>query len=95
MSAQDIDFSWYLLACRVQAETSDGAERNRYLVQYVDYAFDDFGGRHEPVYPGLCSVWRSLARSKVHSVFISTSTDHCSHIRTGSMLSTQVLGPVY
>jgi hypothetical protein len=49
---------------RVQAETSEGAERNRYLVQYVDYAFDDFGGRHEPVYPGLCSVWRSLARSK-------------------------------
>ncbi|XP_024369391.1 guanine nucleotide exchange factor SPIKE 1 isoform X5 [Physcomitrium patens] len=49
---------------RVQAETSDGAERNRYLVHYVDYAFNDFGGRHEPVYPGLCSVWRSLARSK-------------------------------
>ncbi|XP_024370509.1 guanine nucleotide exchange factor SPIKE 1 [Physcomitrium patens] len=49
---------------RVQGETSDGAERNRYLVQYVDYAFDDFGGRHDPVYSGLCSVWRSLARSK-------------------------------
>ncbi|XP_073392859.1 guanine nucleotide exchange factor SPIKE 1 isoform X2 [Physcomitrium patens] len=49
---------------RVQGETSDGDERNRYLVQYLDYAFDDFGGRHDPVYPGLCSVWRSLARSK-------------------------------
>ena len=54
-----------LFLCRVQAETSEGVERNRYLVHYVDYAFDDFGGRHEPVYPGLCSVWRSLARSKV------------------------------
>lgn len=53
--------------CRVQGETSDGAERNRYLVHYLDFAFDDFGGRHDPVYPGLCSVWRSLARSKVYS----------------------------
>jgi hypothetical protein len=34
------------------------------LVHYVDYAFDDFGRRPDPVYPGLCNVWRSLARSK-------------------------------
>jgi hypothetical protein len=33
-------------------------------VHYVDYAFDDFGRRPDPVYPGLCNVWRSLARSK-------------------------------
>jgi hypothetical protein len=51
---------------RVQQETLDGGgDRNKYLVQYVDYSFDDFGGLTEPVYPGLCSVWRSLARSKV------------------------------
>ncbi|MCO5610234.1 hypothetical protein L7F22_064470 [Adiantum nelumboides] len=49
---------------RVQQESSDGAERNRFLVQYVDYLFDDFGGRQPPVYPGLCTVWGSLARSK-------------------------------
>ncbi|EFJ04870.1 hypothetical protein SELMODRAFT_449303 [Selaginella moellendorffii] len=49
---------------RVQQESSDGAERNRYLVQFIDYAFDDFGGRRPPVYPGLCNVWRGLARSK-------------------------------
>lgn len=49
---------------RVQQESSDGAERNRFLVNYVDYAFDDFGGRQPPVYPGLSSVWGSLARSK-------------------------------
>ncbi|KAG0603065.1 hypothetical protein M758_10G063500 [Ceratodon purpureus] len=50
---------------RVQQETVDGGgDRNKYLVQYVDYSFDDFGGLTEPVYPGLCSVWRSLARSK-------------------------------
>ncbi|KAJ7561812.1 hypothetical protein O6H91_03G042400 [Diphasiastrum complanatum] len=49
---------------RVQQESSDGAERNRFLVQYVDYAFDDFGGRQGSVYPGLCNVWRGLARSK-------------------------------
>ena len=55
----------------MQAESSEGAERNRYLVQYIDYAFDDFGGHHEPVYPGLCSVWRSLARSKVFSTLIT------------------------
>ncbi|KAG0565982.1 hypothetical protein KC19_7G029000 [Ceratodon purpureus] len=50
---------------RVQQENPDGgADRSKYLVQYVDYYFDDFGGLLEPVYPGLCSVWRSLARSK-------------------------------
>lgn len=49
---------------RVQQESSDGAERNRFLVQYIDYLFDDFGGRQLPVYPGLCTVWGSLARSK-------------------------------
>eukprot|EP00250_Pteridium_aquilinum_P019527 c24469_g1_i1 orf=329-5872(-) len=49
---------------RVQQESSDGAERNRFLVQYIDYLFDDFGGRQPPVYPGLCTVWGSLARSK-------------------------------
>ncbi|URE46978.1 Dedicator of cytokinesis [Musa troglodytarum] len=49
---------------RVQQESSDGADRNRFLVKYVDYAFDDFGGRQAPVYPGLSTVWGSLARSK-------------------------------
>lgn len=49
---------------RVQQESSDGADRNRFLVNYVDYAFDDFGGRQAPVYPGLSTVWGSLARSK-------------------------------
>ncbi|KAL3697766.1 hypothetical protein R1sor_011842 [Riccia sorocarpa] len=49
---------------RVQQESSEGADRNHYLVQYVDYAFDDLGGLQDPVYPGLCNVWRSLARSK-------------------------------
>ncbi|OAY76191.1 guanine nucleotide exchange factor SPIKE 1 [Ananas comosus] len=49
---------------RVQQESTDGAERNRFLVSYVDYAFDDFGGRQAPVYPGLSTVWGSLARSK-------------------------------
>ncbi|GMP92338.1 hypothetical protein CsSME_00042601 [Camellia sinensis var. sinensis] len=49
---------------RVQQESVDEAERNRFLVNYVDYAFDDFGGRQPPVYPGLSTVWGSLARSK-------------------------------
>ncbi|CAM6094734.1 unnamed protein product [Calypogeia fissa] len=49
---------------RVQQESSNGADRNPFLVQYVDYCFDDLGGRLDPVYPGLCNVWRSLARSK-------------------------------
>lgn len=49
---------------RVQHESVDDAERNRFLVNYVDYAFDDFGGRQPPVYPGLSTVWGSLARSK-------------------------------
>lgn len=51
----------------MQQESVDDAERNRYLVNYVDYAFDDFGGRQAPVYPGLSTVWGSLARSKVTS----------------------------
>ncbi|XP_012438685.1 guanine nucleotide exchange factor SPIKE 1 [Gossypium raimondii] len=49
---------------RVQQESVDDSERNRSLVNYVDYAFDDFGGRQPPVYPGLSTVWGSLARSK-------------------------------
>lgn len=58
---------------RVQQESSDGgADRNKYLVQYVDYSFDDFGGVSEPVYPGLCSVWRSLARSKVCYISVAS-----------------------
>jgi hypothetical protein len=57
--------------CRVQQESSDGAERNRFLVNYVDFAFDDFGDRQTPVYPGLSTVWGSLARSKVNMDFLS------------------------
>ncbi|KAF8036039.1 hypothetical protein BT93_C1910 [Corymbia citriodora subsp. variegata] len=49
---------------RAQQESADDNERNRFLVNYVDYAFDDFGGRQPPVYPGLSAVWGSLARSK-------------------------------
>ncbi|KAL2934079.1 Guanine nucleotide exchange factor SPIKE 1 [Bienertia sinuspersici] len=49
---------------RVQQESVDDAERNRFLISYVDYAFDDFGGRQLPVYSGLSTVWGSLARSK-------------------------------
>ncbi|GAB2285061.1 MAP kinase Spk1 [Dionaea muscipula] len=49
---------------RVQQESVDDAERNRFLVSYVDHVFDDFGGRQPPVYPGLSTVWGSLARSK-------------------------------
>ncbi|KAK9937405.1 hypothetical protein M0R45_014199 [Rubus argutus] len=48
----------------LQQESVDDAERNHFLVNYVDYAFDDFGGRQPPVYPGLSTVWGSLARSK-------------------------------
>lgn len=50
---------------RVQQESVDEAERNVFLVNYVDYAFDDFDDRQPPVYPGLSTVWGSLARSKV------------------------------
>lgn len=53
----------------MQQESVDEAERNVYLVNYVDFAFDDFGGRQPPVYPGLSTVWGSLARSKVHTLF--------------------------
>lgn len=56
---------------RVQQESSDGAERNKFLVNYVDFAFDDFGDRQTPVYPGLSTVWGSLARSKVSMDFFS------------------------
>ncbi|KAL0379335.1 UNVERIFIED_CONTAM: Guanine nucleotide exchange factor SPIKE 1 [Sesamum radiatum] len=37
---------------RVQQESVDDGERNLFLVNYVDFAFDDFGGRQPPVYPG-------------------------------------------
>lgn len=50
---------------RVQQVSFDDADRNRFLVTYVDYSFDDFGGNQPPVYPGLSTVWGSLARSKV------------------------------
>ncbi|EPS68174.1 hypothetical protein M569_06596, partial [Genlisea aurea] len=49
---------------RVQQESVDDGERNLFLVNFVDLAFDDFGGRQQPVYPGLSTVWGSLARSK-------------------------------
>ncbi|KAL1563417.1 MAP kinase Spk1, variant 2 [Salvia divinorum] len=49
---------------RVQQESVDDGERNIFLVNYVDFSFDDFGGRQPPVYPGLSTVWGSLARSK-------------------------------
>ncbi|KAB1216896.1 Dedicator of cytokinesis protein 8 [Morella rubra] len=52
------------IVTRVQQESVDDAERNHFLVNYVDYAFDDFEGRQPPVYPGLSTVWGSLARSK-------------------------------
>ncbi|KAM3684141.1 hypothetical protein ACB098_11G022000 [Castanea mollissima] len=52
------------IVTRVQQESADDAERNHFLVNYVDYTFDDFGGRQAPVYPGLSTVWGSLARSK-------------------------------
>lgn len=58
-------FDMWNALCRVQQESVDDAERNHFLVNYVDYAFDDFGGRQPPVYPGLSTVWGSLARSKV------------------------------
>ncbi|CAJ1978392.1 unnamed protein product [Sphenostylis stenocarpa] len=51
-------------AFRAMQESVDDAERNHFLVNYVDCAFDDFGGRQPPVYPGLSTVWGSLARSK-------------------------------
>lgn len=51
----------------MQQESVDEAERNIFLVNYVDYSFDDFGGRQPPVYPGLSTVWGSLARSKVNN----------------------------
>lgn len=55
--------------CRAQQESVDDNERNRFLVNYVDCAFDDFGGRQPPVYPGLSAVWGSLARSKVKGFY--------------------------
>lgn len=62
----------------MQQESVDDAERNHFLVNYVDYAFDDFGGRQPPVYPGLSTVWGSLARSKVsfllYSLFVTISS---------------------
>lgn len=62
----------------MQQESVDDAERNHFLVNYVDYAFDDFGGRQPPVYPGLSTVWGSLARSKVSlSIVICQSLLAC------------------
>ena len=61
---------------RVQQESVDDAERNHFLVNYVDNTFDDFGGRQPPVYPGLATVWGSLARSKV-------ILSHCSLFNLG------------
>lgn len=64
----------------MQQESVDDAERNHFLVNYVDYAFDDFGGRQPPVYPGLSTVWGSLARSKVSLLFKSlTFVNRCYH----------------
>ncbi|OMO83054.1 hypothetical protein CCACVL1_11578 [Corchorus capsularis] len=64
---------------RVQQESVDDAERNRYLVNYVDYVFDDFGGRQPPVYPGLSTVWGSLARSKV-SLYLDKFSGVCQSV---------------
>ncbi|GJU30955.1 ribonuclease H-like domain-containing protein [Tanacetum coccineum] len=51
-------------AAAFKAMSVDEAERNIFLVNYVDCAFDDFGGRQTPIYPGLSTVWGSLVRSK-------------------------------
>ncbi|KAM6570698.1 hypothetical protein CsatB_018683 [Cannabis sativa] len=53
-----------IIVTRVQQDSVDDAERNHFLVSYVDYVFDDFGGRQPPVYHGLSAVWGSLARAK-------------------------------
>lgn len=61
----------------------DDADRNRFLVTYVDYSFDDFGGNQPPVYPGLATVWGSLARSKVqiaHVVWMKLLLYLCSNV---------------
>ncbi|CAI5481012.1 unnamed protein product [Closterium sp. Yama58-4] len=52
------------IVSRVQAELSPNVPRNRFLVHFVDFVFDDLGRQQPPVYPGLSNVWRSLARSK-------------------------------
>ncbi|GJP38566.1 hypothetical protein CLOM_g23007 [Closterium sp. NIES-68] len=52
------------IVSRVQAELSPKHPRNRFLVHFVDFVFDDLGRQQPPVYPGLSNVWRSLARSK-------------------------------
>eukprot|EP00897_Mesotaenium_endlicherianum_P009809 jgi/Mesen1/8857/ME000053S08270 len=49
----------------VQKASMESSPRNKYLVHFVDYMFDDLGRQQLPVYPGLCNVWRSLARSKM------------------------------
>jgi hypothetical protein len=71
MYVPQIELNSMHLYRRVQQESSDGAERNRFLVNYVDFAFDDFGDRQTHVYPGLSTVWGSLARSKVSMDFYS------------------------
>ena len=61
----------------------DDADRNRFLVTYVDYSFDDFGGNQPPVYPGLATVWGRLARSKVqiaHVVWMKLLAYLCSNV---------------
>uniref|UniRef100_N1QRS9 Dedicator of cytokinesis protein 8 n=1 Tax=Aegilops tauschii TaxID=37682 RepID=N1QRS9_AEGTA len=83
---------------RVQQESSDGAERNKFLVNYVDFAFDDFGDRQTPVYPGLSTVWGSLARSKVTGVNIRLNEGD-DLVRTIPRIVSQAkgyrVGPVY
>jgi len=54
----------------VQQESVDDAERNHFLVNYVDCAFDDFGGSQPPVYPGLSTVWGSFRLRYWHALFL-------------------------
>lgn len=55
----------------MQQESVDDAERNHFLVNYVDYAFDDFGGRQPPVYPGLSTVWEAWLEVRYDTFFIT------------------------
>ncbi|KAH7554307.1 hypothetical protein JRO89_XS12G0160400 [Xanthoceras sorbifolium] len=82
---------------KVQQESVDDAERNRFLVNYVDYAFDDFGGRQPPVYPGLSTVWGSLARSKeTDNIALSVNKLVHSWMRCSLQIAKGYrVGPVY
>ncbi|KAK3034892.1 hypothetical protein RJ639_033255, partial [Escallonia herrerae] len=83
---------------RVQQESVDEAERNNFLVYYVDYAFNDFGGRQPPVYPGLSTVWGSLARSKVRhlsAVCLSNLNRQSGFNHTPCQAKGYRVGPVY